>query len=207
MRNEDMQQVSPDELLSQLSGSSDFGKDELIEMFAHQDDNNKDFCIYHRHKAFCVPLHKIREYFTRYKKPVPPMTKDQELLYLREKVKKLQDEAEASQAGDQIARPAPDVPDEPEEDTKVAEEVPVDDIGSKVVDGVEKGELKVAPPQRDESIPPPDMREKKSLKEIRADLAKELKDKPLPKEKVTGSAVPSGVKDREAEVDSLLKKK
>lgn len=202
MRNEDMQQVSADELLSQLSGSSDFGKDELVEMFAHQDDNEKDFCIYHRHKAFCVPLHKIREYFTRHKKPVPPMTKDQELIYLREKVKKLQDEAEAFQAGDGTVKPAPD---EPEVFEPVEEPVePTDDSGS--------GDMRVepyepVPPKRDESIPPSAQREKKSLKEIRADLAKELKDTNLPKKKVTDSAVSKGIQDREAEVDALLKKK
>lgn len=195
MKNEDMTQVSADELLSQLSGSTDFGQDELVEMFAHQDDNSKDFCIYHRHKAFCVPLHKIREYFTRHKKPVPPMTRDQELIYLREKVKKLQDQAEGSQAGDQIARPAPDVPDEPEEDTKVAEEISADDTGSleDVINGVEKGELKPTPPKRDESIPPPDMREKKSLKEIRADLAEELKGAKNVKSKVAASAKPKDI--------------
>ena len=199
MRNEDMQQVSADELLSQLSGSTDFGQDELVEMFAHQDDNSKDFCIYHRHKAFCVPLHKIREYFTRHKKPVPPMTKDQELIYLREKVKKLQDEAEAFQAGEKVARPAPD---EPEAFEKAEEPLP-DNLGPATM-SVDPAEP--TPPERDESIPPPDMREKKSLKEVRADLAKELKGVKLPKKKVTDSAVSKGIQDREAEVDALLKK-
>ena len=204
MNKEDMQQVSFEELWSVLSGSTEFGQDELIEMLSVQDDDGKDFYIYHRNKAFCVPLHKIREFFTAHSKPIPPMSKDQELVYLREKVKKLQDEAEEFQATGKVSRPAPD---EPEEDTKVAEEAPVDDIGSKVVDGVEKGEFKTIPPKRDESIPPHGQREKKSLKEIRADLAKELKDVKPPKEKVTGSAVSRDIPDREAQVDSLLKKK
>ena len=189
MRNEDMQQISADELLSQLSGSSDFGKDELVEMFAHQDDNSKDFCIYHRHKAFCVPLHKIREYFVRHKKPVPPMTKDQELIYLREKVKKLQDEAEASQAGDKIARPAPD-------ETEVVMEKPEEPV--EPTDDSRSGDVRVdprkpIPPQKDESIPPPDMREKKTLKEIRADLAEELKGAKNVKSKVAASAKPKDI--------------
>jgi len=195
MNKENMQQVSFPELWSVLSGSTEFGQDELIEMLAVQDDDEKDFCIYHRNKAFCVPLHKIREFFTKHAKPIPPMTKDQELIYLRQKVKKLQDEAEAFQAGEKVARPAPDETEvsakEPEEDTKLAEEAPA----------------KVAPPQRDESIPPPHLRKKQSLKEVRADLAKELKNAPLPKEKVTDSAQPSDVKDREEMVDNLLKKK
>ena len=186
MRNEDMTQVSADELLSQLSGSTDFGQDELVEMFAHQDDNSKDFCIYHRHKAFCVPLHKIREYFTRHKKPVPPMTKDQELIYLREKVKKLQDEAEASQAGDQVARPAPN---EPEAFEKAEEPLP-DNLGPATM-SVDPAEP--TPPKRDESIPPPDMREKKTLKEIRADLAEELKGAKNVKSKVAASAKPKDI--------------
>jgi len=188
MRNEDMQQVSADELLSQLSGSTDFGEDELVEMFAHQDDNSKDFCIYHRHKAFCVPLHKIREYFTRHKKPVPPMTRDQELIYLREKVKKLQDEAEAFQAGDQIARPAPDEPEVPG---------PVEEPEEGITPGFEVTEeqktAEPVSPKRDESIPPPDMREKKSLKEIRADLAEELKGAKNVKSKVAASAKPKDI--------------
>lgn len=204
MNKEDMQQVSFEELLSELSGSTDFGNDELIEMIAHQDDNNKDFCIYHRHKAFCVPLHKIREYFTRHTKPVPPMTKDQELLYLREKVKKLQDEAEGFQAADKVSRLAPDEPEAltpAEEDVELREPLPSDG------DPKNSAAVEPIPPKRDESIPPPHERKKLSLKEVRANLAKELKNAPLPKEKVTGSAVAKNIKDREAEVDNLLKKK
>lgn len=193
MEKENFTNVSFEELWSELSGSTRFGQDELIEMLSLQDDDGKDFYIYHRHKAFCVPLHKIREFFTRHTKPVPPMTKDQELKYLREKVKKLQDEAEASRGMDKIARPAPDVPDEPEEDTKVAEEIPADDVGSKVVDGIETSKLKVSPPKRDEDIPPPDQREKKSLKEIRADLAKELQDVKPAKKKLMDNAIPKDI--------------
>jgi len=194
MNKEDMQQVSADELLSQLSGSSDFGEDELVEMFAYQDDQNKDFCIYHRLKAFCVPLDKIREFFTRHAKPVPPMSKDQELVYLREKVKKLQDEVEQSQAEGQLAKPAPDEPEAlvegTEEDTKIAEpEKPSPVIKS----NIPVPEEKPIPPHRDESIPPPEMREKMTLKETRTMLAKELKDAPLPKKKVTDSAKPKDI--------------
>lgn len=207
MRNEDMQQVSFEELLSELSGSTQFGQDELVEMLAYQDDHDKDFCIYHRNKAFCVPLHKIREYFTRHTKPIPPMTKDQELLYLREKVKELQDKAEAFQEADKIARPAPDeteaLVEEPEEDTEVAEEAgPYEDGQDAPV-----AEEEVVPPKKDERIPPPHDRKKQSLKEVRAKLAKDLKDAKLPKKKVTDSAEPSDVKDREEKVDNLLKKK
>ena len=200
MNKEQMTEVSFEELWAKLSGSTNFGQDEIIEMLSLQDNAGKDFCIYHRNSAFCVPLHKIREFFTRHEKPIPPMTQDQELKYLREKVQKLEDEAKAHMGQINLAKPAPDEtevltsPEEPEEDTKVAEEVPV-------------AKEKVIPPKRDEAIPPPHEREKRSLKEVRSDLAKELKDTKLPKEKVTGSAVPSGVKDREAEVDSLLKKK
>ena len=197
MEKENFTTVSFEELWSELSGSTKFGQDELIEMISLQDDEEKDFCIYHRHKAFRVPLEKIREFFTRHTKPVPPMTKDQELKYLREKVQKLQDEAEGFKAGEKIARPAPDVPDEPEEDTKVVGESPIsaDDLGSKVVDGVEKGELKVIPPKRDESIPPLQDRKKESVKEVRARLAKELKeDKVNPaKQKLMDSAVPKDI--------------
>lgn len=196
MNKEDMQQVSFEELWSELSGSTSFGQDELIEMISLQDDNAKDFCIYHRHKAFCVPLHKIREFFTRHTKPVPPMTKDQELVYLREKVKKLQDEAEAFQAADKVSRPASDEPEALEKlENPLPDDLPSpeDDLGSKVVDGVEKGELKVVPPKRDESIPPAHLREKKSVKEIRAELALELKDAKLPKKKVTESAKPKDI--------------
>jgi len=197
MEKENFTTVSFEELWSELSGSTKFGQDELIEMISLQDDDDKDFYIYHRHKAFRVPLEKIREFFTRHTKPVPPMTKDQELKYLREKVQKLQDEAEGFKAGEKIARPAPDVPDEPEEDTKVVGESPIsaDDLGSKVVDGVEKGELKVIPPKRDESIPPLQDRKKESVKEVRARLAKELKeDKVNPaKQKLMDSAVPKDI--------------
>jgi len=195
MNKEQMQQVSFPELWSTLSGSTDFGQDELIEMLSLQDDNEKDFCIYHRNKAFCVPLHKIREFFATHSKPIPPMSQDQELKYLREKVKKLQAEAEEFQAGERVARPASDETEvatkEPEEDTKLAEDIP----------------SKVTPPQRDELIPPAHLREKKSLKEVRADLAIELKDAKAPKKKVTDLAQPKDVKDREGIVDNLLKKK
>jgi len=194
MSKEDMTQVSADELLSVLKGSTDFGEDELIEMFSYQDDKNKDFCIYHRHKAFCVPLHKIREFFTRHAKPVPPMTKDQELIYLREKVQKLQDEVEASQAGMKSVKPAPDETEalakEPKWAPKDAKDETPDESGSRF-SGVEPGEP--VPPERDESIPPPDKREKMSLKETRAYLAKELKDAKGPKKKVTESATPKDI--------------
>ncbi len=191
MDKENFTTVSFEELWSELSGSTQFGQDELIEMISLQDDDNKDFYIYHRQKAFRVPLDKIREFFTRHTKPVPPMTKDQELKYLREKVQKLQDEAEGFKAGEKISRPAPDAPDEPEEGITPGEEAPVDDIGSKVVDGVETGELKVAPPKRDEAIPPLQERKKESVKEVRARLAKELReDKVSPaKQKLMDSAV------------------
>ena len=131
----------------------------------------------------------------RSSKPIPPMSKDQELDYLRKKVKKLQDEADEFQAGERVARPASDETEVPakkaEEDTKLAEDIP----------------SKVTPPQRDELIPPAHLREKKSLKEVRADLAAELKDAKAPKKKVTDGAQPKDVKDREAIVDNLLKKK
>jgi len=184
MNKENMIQVSFEELWAQLKGSTSFGQDEIIEMLAVQDDDGKDFFIYHRNKAFCVPIQKIREFFTRHEKPVPPMTRDQELVYLRAKVKKLQDEAEAFQGMDKIARPAPDeteaLAEEPEEDTRVAEEAPV-------------LEEKPIPPKRDESIPAPHERKKQSLKEVQATLAKELKDTKLPKKKVTDSAKPKDI--------------
>ena len=201
MDKQSMTQVSFEELWSELSGSTKFGQDELIEMLSVQDDDGKDFYIYHRHKAFCVPLHKIREFFTRHSKPVPPMTKDQELKYLREKVQKLEDEAKDFQATDKVSRPAPD---EPEVLEPVEESVePTDDSGS--------GEMSVDPgkpfvPEKDEAIPLPHERKKMSLKDVRADLAKELKDVKNPKKKMTDKSVPQDVKGREAEVDSLLKK-
>ena len=202
MDKQSMTQVSFEELWSELSGSTKFGQDELIEMLSVQDDDGKDFYIYHRHKAFCVPLHKIREFFTRHSKPVPPMTKDQELKYLREKVQKLQNEAEDFQATGKVSRPAPDEP----EVLEPAEE-PVDLTG----DGG-SGDMRVEPdkpilPQKDETIPLPHERKKMSLKEVRADLAKELKDVKNPKKKMTEKSVPQDVKGREAEVDSLLEKK
>lgn len=188
MNKEDFTTVSFEELWSELSGSTKFGQDEIIEMLSLQDDENKDFYIYHRHKAFCVPLHKIREFFTRHTKPVPPMTKDQELKYLREKVQKLQVEAEEFKAEGKVSRPAPD---EPEALYPVKESTEtVDDSGS---GDMRTDPVKPVPPKRDESIPPPDMREKKSLKEIRADLAAELKDAKGPKKKVTDSALPKDI--------------
>lgn len=200
MSNEEMQQVSADELLSQLSGSSNFGKDELIKMFAYQDDQGKDFCIHHRQKAFCVPLDKIREFFTRHPKPVPPMTKDQELVYLREKVQKLQDEAEAHQGMDKVARPAPanvtevhDLPpEEPEEDTKIAEPEKPSPVIKSNIPVVEE---KPIAPKRDEGIPPPEAREKMSLKEVRISLAKELKEKKIKpaKQKLMDNAQPKDI--------------
>lgn len=207
MSNEEMQQVSADELLSQLSGSSNFGKDELIKMFAYQDDQGKDFCIHHRQKAFCVPLDKIREFFTRHPKPVPPMTKDQELVYLREKVQKLQGEAEVHQGMDKVARPAPDVSDEPEEAEKIVNPMP-DDLPPEASlssggDNPEASGGQDAPvveekpiaPKRDEGIPPPEAREKMSLKEVRASLAKELKDKKIKpaKQKLMDNAQPKDI--------------
>ena len=198
MEKENFTTVSFEELWSELSGSTQFGQDELIEMISLQDDDNKDFYIYHRHKAFRVPLDSIREFFTRHTKPVPPMTKDQELKYLREKVQKLQDEAEGFKAGEKISRPAPDVPDEPEEDTKVAEEASPVGGGEFETDGGQDApvaEEKVTPPKRDESIPPPQQRKKESVKEVRARLAKELKeDKVSPaKQKLMDSAVPKDI--------------
>ena len=202
MDKQSMTQVSFEELWSELSGSTKFGQDELIEMLSVQDDDGKDFYIYHRHKAFCVPLHKIREFFTRHSKPVPPMTKDQELKYLREKVQKLQNEAEDFQATGKVSRPAPD---EPEVLAPAKEPVDLTSDGG-------SGDMCVEPdkpivPERDESIPLPHERKKMSLKEVRADLAKELKDVKNPKKKMTEKSVPQDVKGREAEVDSLLEKK
>jgi len=190
MNKEEFTIVSFEELWSELSGSTKFGQDELIEMISLQDDQEKDFYIYHRHKAFRVPLHKIREFFTRHTKPVPPMTKDQELKYLREKVKKLQDEAEAFQAEGKLSKPAPDEPEPVEEDAELREPSGSDvaSDNSAAVDPV-----KPIPPKRDESIPPPGQREKQSLKEIRADLAKELKNVKTPKRKVTDSAQPKDI--------------
>jgi len=199
MDKQTMTQVSFEELWSELSGSTKFGQDELIEMLSYQDDQGEDFYIYHRHKSFCVPLHKIREFFARHTKPVPPMTKDQELKYLREKVQKLQSEVEAHQAEGQLAKPAPDAPEAFEK----AEEPLPDDLGPATMQADPADPL---PPKRDEAIPPAHERKKQSLKEVRADLAKELKEVKGPKKKMTASSVPSGVKDREAEVDSLLKK-
>ena len=133
------------------------------------------------------------------------MTEHEELLYLREKIQKLQTEAETPQGQDQIAKPAPAIPlDEPEEDTKVAEEPELSPV---IESNVPATKEKIIPPKRDEAIPPHDMREKKSVKEIRADLAAELKGVKLPKKKVTDSAQPQDVKDREEKVDNLLKKK
>jgi len=186
MEKENFITVSFEELWSELSGSTKFGQDELIEMLSYQDDQKEDFYIYHRHKAFCVPLNKIREFFTRHAKPVPPMTKDQELKYLREKVQKLQDEAKAFQGMDKIARPAPDVPEvlapaeEPEETSVDSADAP-EDLPPPVS------------PKRDEAIPPPDEREKKSLKYIRADLAKELKDVKPAKQKLIDNAKPKDI--------------
>lgn len=201
MIKEQMQQVSFEQLWSELSGSTDFGQDELIEMLAYQDDQGEDFCIYHRNKAFCVPLHKIKEFFTRHKKPVPPMTEAEELKYLREKVKKLEAEAENFQAVKEGQKPAPE-----DDETKVyvAEEADTSGDSGQDTPVVEE---KPVPPKRDESIPPPDQREKKSLKDIRADLAVELKDKKTPKKTMTDKAVPKDVKGREELVDNLVKKK
>lgn len=227
MDKTNMEQVSFEELWAKLSGSTNFGQDELIEMLSVQDDAEKDFYIYHRNSAFCVPLHKIREFFTRHKKPIPPMTQDQEVKYLREKVQKLESEVEAHVGQDAIAKPAPDNVTEvhdlpPEEDTKVAEEeaVPPVDTGSNDAPVGEEPELlpviesnvpvtkeKIIPPKRDEGIPPAHERKKMTLKETRAMLAEELKNKPLPKAKVTDSSVAKNIKDREGEVDQLLKKK
>ena len=207
MSKEDMEQVSFEELWAKLSGSTKFGQDELIKMLAYQDDQGKDFCISHRGRAFCVPINKIREFFIRHKKPVPPMSKAQELTYLREKVKKLETEAEQYMGEGQLAKPAPDVPEAltPAEEDVELREPSGSDGDPKNSATVEPA--KAIPPKRDESIPPPEARKKMSLKEVRADLAKELKDAPLPKEKVTGSAVAKNIKGREAEVDGLLKKK
>ncbi len=196
MSKENMEQVSFEELWSKLSGSTSFGQDEIIEMLAVQDDADKDFCIYHRNSAFCVPLHKIREFFTRHKKPVPPMTQDQELKYLRGKVQKLQDEAEAYVGQGKIARPAPDAPDEPEVLEPIEHPVelsePLDpdtDPGS----SADAEPAKVIAPKRDESIPPPQDREKMSRKEIQAMLAKELKDKKPAKQKLMDNAKPKDI--------------
>jgi len=196
MNKENMEQVSFEELWSKLSGSTNFGQDELIEMLSVQDDAAKDFYIYHRNSAFCVPLHKIREFFTRHKKPIPPMTQDQELKYLREKVQKLETEVEAHVGTDKVARSAPDNVTEvhdlpPEEETKVGEGE-FETAGGQDSPVVEE-EPKVIPPKRDEAIPPPHERKKMSLKETRAMLANELKNKPLPKKKVTDSAQPKDI--------------
>lgn len=192
MNKQNMEQVSFEELWTQLKGSTSFGQDELIEMLSYQDDQGENFYIYHRHKAFCVPLHKIKEFFTRHPKPVPPMTKDQELIYLRDKVKKLQDEVEMRQAGDQGEGPAPDetealenpLPDDLPSEESESEPVPVEEPGE---------DPKVIPPKKDEAIPPPHLREKMSLKETRAMLAKDLKNAKTPKKKVTDSAEPKTI--------------
>lgn len=201
MNKENMEQVSFEELWSKLSGSTNFGQDEIIEMLSVQDDAGKDFYIYHRNSAFCVPLHKIREFFTRHKKPVPPMTQDQEVKYLREKVQKLEAEVEVRTGQAQIAKPAPDVPDKVLEAEGGEPEITGQD--SPVVEET----AKVIPPKRDENIPLAHERKKMTLKETRAMLAEELKNKPLPKAKVTDSSVAKNIKDREGEVDQLLKKK
>jgi len=210
MSKEDFVNVTMEELWNELSGSTKFGKDELIEMISYQDDHGKDFCIYHRHKAFRVPLHKIREYFTRHKKPVPPMTKDQELVYLREKVEKLQAEVDLHQAEGKLAKPASSeteaLAEGPEEDTKVAEEVEFEAPAGQDAPVAEKEEPPT-PPKRDDAIPPANLREKKSLKDIRKDLAVELKDAKSPKKKLGDTAVPKDVKGREELVDALVKKK
>ena len=43
MEKENFTTVSFEELWSELSGSTQFGQDELIEMISLQDDDNKDF--------------------------------------------------------------------------------------------------------------------------------------------------------------------
>lgn len=166
-----------EQLWSEIGASTKFGLDELVRMISVQDDDKKDFYIHHREKTFVVRKESIREYFQTHTKPVPPMNAKQELIYLREKVKKLEAEAMA-RIGE--AKPAPE--------EKVDAPAPVDD--GQDLPPIEE---KVAIPPRDERIPPPEERKKKSLKEIQKDLAVELKDKKGAKQKLGDTAVPKEI--------------
>lgn len=168
-----------EELWSKLGGSVRFGLDELVKMIAVQDDDDKDFYIHHRDATYVVRKEKIREYFITHEKPIPPMTSKQELIYLREKVAQLEREAKERMGQE---KPFKDVSPESIEPLQETEpKMEVDPAASTVI------------PPRDESIPPPSDRKKKSLKEIQAELAQDLKHNKGVKPKLGATAVPKDI--------------
>lgn len=78
--------TTPNQLLAEI-GNLSFTAERMIEMLAEADDKNEDFLLQHRHNRFIVPAEEIHKFFSTRPKPARPMTKDQELEYLRKKMR------------------------------------------------------------------------------------------------------------------------
>ncbi len=176
--------TTPNQLHAEV-GNIAFTAERLIEMLADSDDKNEDFLLQHRHSRFIVPVEEIHKFFSTRPKPSRPMTKDQEIEYLRKKVKDYEAMMDANKLRQvpyvpaDVASPPPPPfgaeinfePGEFSESTSDAEAIPSDDDP-------------LIPPLKPGKLETPD--------EIRSRLKSELEGKRPVKAKGRPAKVPGG---------------
>lgn len=160
---------------SEVGGSIAHPLHHILRQMSECDDLSEDYRVWHGTDLYVISKENIRKYFETHDKPARPMSEHEELLALREKVKKLEKEVKRADKKGELGviklslekDPAPVIEAQPE-----AEAFDLDDVNVE--------ERPKAPP-RDVSIPPPSAEQRKkdkmSLAEIQSELAADLEGK------------------------------
>ena len=158
-------EVSAIELWAKISGGTRFSLEDYDKQLDASETSGEDFRLTHNNVNYVVPVGRLREYFAEHPRPMRKMTKDQELEFLRQRVK----EQEAILVESGIVKPAPE-----QAAAFVRRPSP----------------LEVAEPLDDIPIPPP---EKQSIAQVQDELAAELvNQKPISRSsKVVKNAKPA----------------
>lgn len=83
---EDGRQVTVQAFVEEISGSTGFTYDKIVSQLARSHDDGQDFLCHHGDALYRVPLASINEFFASHEKPLPKMSAEQEVLYLRKKL-------------------------------------------------------------------------------------------------------------------------
>lgn len=97
-------EVSAIELWAKIAGGTRFSLDDYDKQLDASETAGEDFRLTHNNVNYIIPLGRLREYFAEHPRPTRKMTKDQELEFLRKRVK----EQEAILVESGIMKPAPE---------------------------------------------------------------------------------------------------
>ncbi|MFX0198969.1 MAG: hypothetical protein ACFFCW_22840, partial [Candidatus Hodarchaeota archaeon] len=105
--------LTVEQLLSEMHGGP-FPFPKLIKMLSDCEDKEEDFLVVYGETKMKVPLHHIRAYFLSHEKPQRPMGLEEELKFLRNKVKQLEEENRQLKGDGKPGKPEKKEPEMPE---------------------------------------------------------------------------------------------